>query len=70
MGAKTRNSRKQDGILAMIMPDGRLMIIERDVPKKNMIKVKTFECMSDFLNHPLANRVTTSEVVVVEWEEE
>lgn len=67
MEAKTRNSRKQDDILAMTMPDGCVMVIEKGELRN---KLFTFERMSDFVNHPLASKVMTNEVVDVEfWEE-
>ena len=67
MEAKTRNSRKQDGILAMTMPDGCIMVIEKGELRNELF---TFERMSDFVRHPLASKVMTSEVVDVDfWEE-
>ena len=67
MEAKTRTAKNQNGILAMTMPDGCIMVIERGELRN---KLFTFERMSDFVNHPLASRVMTSEVVDVEfWEE-
>ena len=64
---ETRQTKKQNGILAMTMPDGCIMVIEKGELRN---KLFTFERMSDFVKHPLASRVMTSEVVDVEfWEE-
>lgn len=63
---ETRN-RKNQSILAMTMPDGCIMVIEKGELRN---KLFTFERMSDFVRHPLASKVMTSEVVDVEfWEE-
>ena len=64
---ETRQTKNQNGILAMTMPDGCIMVIEKGELRN---KLFTFEHMSDFVNHPLASRVMTSEVVDVDfWEE-
>ena len=67
MEAKTRTAKNQNDILAMTMPDGCVMVIEKGELRN---KLFTFERMSDFVNSPFASKVMTSEVVDVEfWEE-
>ena len=64
---ETRQTKNQDGILAMTMPDGCIMVIEKGELRN---KLFTFERMSDFVNSPFASKVMTDEVVDVEfWEE-
>ena len=64
---ETRQTKNQNGILAMTMPDGCVMVIEKGELRN---KLFTFERMSDFVRHPLASKVMTNEVVDVEfWEE-
>ena len=64
---ETTQTKNQNGILAMTMPDGCIMVIEKGELRN---KLFTFERMSDFVRHPLASKVMTNEVVDVEfWEE-
>ena len=54
------------GLKAMVLPDGKIDLMEKDTPREGVTKVTTFSRMSDFVNHPLAKKVMIEDVECVD----
>lgn len=50
------------GVKAAIMPNGEVIVMEKDTPREGVINVSFFSRISDFVKHPLASKVMIEDV--------
>ena len=50
------------GVKASIMPNGEVIIMEKDTPREGVINVSIFSKISEFVKHPLASKVMIEDV--------
>lgn len=54
------------GVKASLMPNGNVIVMEKDTPREGVINVSIFSKISEFVKHPLASKVMIEDVECVD----
>lgn len=50
------------GVKATVMPNGEVIVMEKDTPREGVINVSMFAKISEFVKNPLASKVMIEDV--------
>lgn len=54
------------GLKATVMPNGEVIVMEKDTPREGVINVSMFAKISEFVRNPLASKVMIEDVECVD----